>query len=103
MDDRYYLTDNISDTDINKFRRQLAFTLGRYGFELISNRSYVRHTNHIIYATFHDECVVFSNNTKTKEFSYKDLFINFRMNTINNQLGYSESTFFNTLIYDLFK
>ena len=67
MDDRYYLTDNISDTDINKFRRQLAFTLGRYGFELISNRSYVRHTNHIIYATFHDECVVFSNNTKTKE------------------------------------
>ena len=45
MDDKYYLTDNISEADMNKFR----------------------------------------------------------MNTINPQLGYSETSFFNTLIYDIFK
>ena len=44
-----------------------------------------------------------SDKTRTKEFSYKELYINFRMNTINPQLGYSETSFFNTLIYDIFK
>ena len=96
MDDKYYLTDNISEADMNKFRMKLEFTLGRHGFKSISSKSYVRHTNHIIHATFYDESVIFSDKTRTKEFSY-------RMNTINPQLGYSETSFFNTLIYDIFK
>lgn len=29
MDDKYYLTDNISEADMNKFRMKLEFTLGR--------------------------------------------------------------------------
>ena len=52
MDDKYYLTDNISEADMNKFRMKLEFTLGRHGFKSISSKSYVRHTNHIIHATF---------------------------------------------------
>ena len=103
MDDKYYLTDNISEADMNKIRMKLEFTLGRHGFKSISSKSYVRHTNHIIHATFYDESVIFSDKTRTKEFSYKELYINFRMNTINPQLGYSETSFFNTLIYDIFK
>ena len=97
MDDKYYLTDNISEADMNKFRMKLEFTLGRHGFKSISSKSYV------IHATFYDESVIFSDKTRTKEFSYKELYINFRMNTINPQLGYSETSFFNTLIYDIFK
>ena len=96
MDDKYYLTDNISEADMNKFRMKLEFTLGRHGFKSISSKSYVRHTNHIIHATFYDESVIFSDKTRTKEFSYKELYI-------NPQLGYSETSFFNTLIYDIFK
>ena len=103
MDDKYYLTDNISEADMNKFRMKLEITLGRHCFKSISSKSYVRHTNHIIHATFYVESVIFSDKTRTKEFSYKELYINFRMNTINPQLGYSETSFFNTLIYDIFK
>ena len=37
MDDKYYLTDNISEADMNKFRMKLEFTLGRHGFKSISS------------------------------------------------------------------
>jgi len=103
MDKKYYLTDNINEADINEFRVKLEFTLGRHGFKAISDKSYVRHTNHIIQATFYDEYVLFSDKKRNEKFTYKELYINFRMNTINPQLGYSETQFFNTLIYDLFK